>query len=164
LAAFAARSRTIRKLSTPVDHPQNHAVRASSPHSSGRSRRPERKPDGRSASRNSGATTGETPAASSAADSRDRRSGLVNTQVADSINRSSAGLGREPGSSGASSSPRRHSPKSRPQIGVRKSQAGLPWRTRMILTSWRSGRRFDSGCASPATRAEARATARAAIL
>jgi len=162
-AAFFARSRTTARLSTPADHPQNQAKRASSPQSPGRSRRLERNSHGRSASRNSAATTDDMPGASSAAESRDRRSGLVNTQAADRINWSSAGSGREWGSSGAASSPRRHAPKSRPQIGVPKSQAGLPCRARMILTRLRSAQRCGRGCASRARRAGARALKRATI-
>ena len=139
-AAFEARSRAARKVSTPADQPQNQAERASPAHSSGRRRRLDRKADGNSASRKHGSISGAVAGASSRAESRDRRSGLVIRHFAVRLSRSSSALGRGDESSGASASPRSHSASACPGMGVRRSQAGLPWRARMIcITGSSSG-------------------------
>jgi hypothetical protein len=71
--------------------------------------------------------------ASNRAESRDRRSGLATRHFAVRLSRSSATLGAADASSGASASPRNHSARPWPAIGVRQSQAGLPCRARTIL-------------------------------
>ena len=132
-AAFAARSRALLKLSTPAAQPQNHADRASPAHMSGRRRSPDRKALGNSASRKHGSISGVADGASHCAESRDRRSVLATIQFAVRVRRSSSALGWDEGSSGASASPRSHSPSACPGIRVRKSHAGLPCRASTIL-------------------------------
>ena len=132
-AAFEARARASRKLSTPADQPQNHAERANQAHNSGRRRSPDWIAHGNSASRQHGSISGAVAGASSCAESRDRRNGLVTRHVAVRLSRSRSALGRGDGSSGASASPRSHSASAWPGIGVRKSHAGLPCRASTIL-------------------------------
>lgn len=132
-AAFAARPRALLKLSTPAAQPQNHADRATPAHISGRRRTPDRKALGNSASRKHGSIRGVADGANSCAESRDRRSVLATTQFAVRVRRSNSALGWDEGSSGASASPRSHSPSACPGIRVRKSHAGLPCRANTIL-------------------------------
>jgi len=132
-AAFAARSRASRKLSTPAGQPQNHPRRASPAQIQGGRRTPDRNVLGNSASRKHGSISGAVDGARRWAESRDLRSGLVIRHCAARLSRSSSAFAREDGSSGAFASPRSHSPSACPGIGVRKSHASLPCRARMIF-------------------------------
>lgn len=158
-AACAARARAAPNVSTPGDQPQIQADRATKPHIAGGRRTPARNLHGSSASRNSASTSvaASVGGTSSAADSRARRSGLVKTHRAARTTCSSAGPGRDAESRGAASSPRRHAANARPAIGVRKSHAGRPCRTRMILTQVRERRPGASASASRARRSQVRA-------
>ena len=88
---------------------------------------------GSGGSRNCSSISGTTAGAMRLADSIDRRKGLTITQLALRTSWASSALGRWIGWSAASRSPSSQLARSRPDIGVVKSQAGVPCRARMIL-------------------------------
>jgi len=88
---------------------------------------------GSGGSRNCSSNQRTTAGAMRRADSIDRRNGLAITQLALRTSWASSALGRWIGWSGASRSPSSQLARSRPEIGVVKSQAGVPCRARMIL-------------------------------
>src|SRR4029077_1554717 len=88
---------------------------------------------GSGGSRNCSSISGTTAGAMRRADSIDRRNGLAITQLAVRTSWASSALGRWIGWRAASRSPSSQLARSRPEIGVVKSQAGVPCRARMIL-------------------------------